>query len=31
MKDAGSRDKYEKKVKEVYRDIARDLRERFPL
>lgn len=31
MKEAGSRDKYEKKVKEVYRDIARDLRERFPL
>jgi triacylglycerol lipase len=31
MKEAGSRDKYEKKVKEIYRDIARDLRERFPL
>lgn len=31
MKEAGSRDKYEKKVKEVYRDIARDLRERFPI
>lgn len=31
MKEAGSRDKYEKKVREVYRDIARDLRERFPL
>jgi triacylglycerol lipase len=31
MKDAGSRDKYEKKVKELYRDIARGLRERFPL
>jgi triacylglycerol lipase len=31
MKESGSRDKYEKKVKEIYRDIARDLRERFPL
>ena len=31
MKEAGSRDKYEKKVKEIYRDIARGLRERFPL
>jgi len=31
MKEAGSRDKYEKKIKELYRDIARGLRERFPL
>ena len=31
MKESGSRDKYEKKVKEIYRDIARDLRERFPV
>lgn len=31
FKSLGAREKYETKVKEIYRDIARDLRERFPL
>jgi len=31
LKSFGARERYENSVKETYRDIARDLRERFPL
>lgn len=31
LKSFGARERYESSVKETYRDIARDLRERFPL
>ena len=31
VKAPGARERYETKIKEIYRDIARDLRARFPV